>query len=141
MGPSFDTISGAGPNGAVVHYRVTEKTNRKLESGSLYLVDSGAQYLDGTTDVTRTVAVGQPTDEMRDRFTRVLKGHIALATSRFPQGTTGSQLDVLARLPLWTGRTRLRSREPVMALGVTSGSTKVRSESPKWATRWPSNRE
>ena len=101
MGPSFDTISGTGPNGAVVHYRVTEKTNRKIESGSLYLVDSGAQYLDGTTDVTRTIAVGRPNDEMRDRFTRVLKGHIALATSRFPEGTTGSQLDVLARLPLW----------------------------------------
>jgi len=100
-GLSFDTISGAGPNGAVVHYRVTEKTNRKIENGSLYLVDSGAQYLDGTTDVTRTIAVGGPTEEMRDRFTRVLKGHIALATSRFPQGTTGSQLDVLARLPLW----------------------------------------
>jgi Xaa-Pro aminopeptidase len=67
----------------------------------LYLVDSGAQYLDGTTDVTRTVAIGTPTDEQRDRFTRVLKGHIALARARFPQGTKGTQLDVLARLPLW----------------------------------------
>ena len=100
-GLSFETISGAGPNGAVVHYKVTEKTNRKIEDGSLYLVDSGAQYLDGTTDVTRTVAVGRPSDEMRDRFTRVLKGHIAVATLHFPEGTTGSQVDILARLPLW----------------------------------------
>ena len=100
-GLSFDTISGAGPNGAVVHYRVTERTNREIGSGSLYLVDSGAQYLDGTTDVTRTVAVGRPTDEMRDRFTRVLRGHIAVASLRFPEGTTGSQIDILARRPLW----------------------------------------
>ena len=98
---SFDTISGSGPNGAIVHYRVTDETNRPLGPGELYLVDSGAQYLDGTTDITRTVAIGQPTAEMRDRFTRVLKGHIALATARFPKGTTGSQLDTLARLPLW----------------------------------------
>lgn len=98
---SFATISGAGPNGAIVHYRVTGTTNRRLEPGSLYLVDSGAQFLDGTTDITRTVAVGQPTAEMRERFTRVLKGHIALATARFPKGTTGSQLDVLARSALW----------------------------------------
>ena len=100
-GLSFPTISGAGANGAIVHYRVTEKTNRDLEPGSLYLVDSGAQYLDGTTDVTRTVAIGEPTDEMRDRFTRVLKGHIAIAMARFPKGTTGSQLDTLARRALW----------------------------------------
>ncbi|MEM7651907.1 MAG: aminopeptidase P family protein [Pseudomonadota bacterium] len=98
---SFDTISGAGPNGAIVHYRVNEQTNRPLAPGSLYLVDSGGQYQDGTTDVTRTIAIGTPTDEMRDRFTRVLKGHIALGTSRFPEGTTGSQLDVLARHSLW----------------------------------------
>jgi len=98
---SFDTISGAGPNGAIVHYRSSEKTNRKLESGSLYLVDSGGQYVDGTTDITRTVAVGQPTDEMRDRFTRVLKGHIAVATALFPKGTRGGQLDSFARRPLW----------------------------------------
>jgi len=100
-GLSFDTISGAGPNGAVVHYRVTPATNRKLEPGSLFLVDSGAQYLDGTTDVTRTVAIGSPTDEMRDRFTRVLKGHSGIATARFPVGTSGGQLDSLARQPLW----------------------------------------
>jgi Xaa-Pro aminopeptidase len=98
---SFDTISGAGPNGAIVHYRSSPATNRPLGSGELYLVDSGAQYLDGTTDITRTVAVGTPSAEMRDRFTRVLKGHIALATVRFPRGTTGSQLDVLARAGLW----------------------------------------
>ena len=98
---SFDTISGAGPNGAIVHYRSSEKTNRKLESGSLYLADSGGQYVDGTTDITRTVAIGQPTDEMRDRFTRVLKGHIAVATALFPKGTRGGQLDSFARRPLW----------------------------------------
>ncbi|NKB20214.1 MAG: M24 family metallopeptidase [Alphaproteobacteria bacterium] len=100
-GLSFDTISGAGPNGAVVHYRVTPETNRKLDLGSLFLVDSGAQYLDGTTDVTRTVAIGPPTEEMRDRFTRVLKGHAGIATARFPVGTSGGQLDSLARQPLW----------------------------------------
>ena len=98
---SFDTISGAGPNGAIVHYRASEATERTLEPGSLYLVDSGAQYRDGTTDITRTVAVGTPSPEMRDRFTRVLKGHIALATARFPVGTSGSQLDALARYALW----------------------------------------
>jgi Xaa-Pro aminopeptidase len=98
---SFDTISGAGPDGAIVHYRVNESTDRKLETGTLYLVDSGAQYRDGTTDITRTIAIGTPTSEMRDRFTRVLKGHIALATARFPKGTTGAQLDTLARHVLW----------------------------------------
>jgi Xaa-Pro aminopeptidase len=98
---SFDTISGAGPNGAVVHYRVSEESNRPLELDSLYLVDSGGQYQDGTTDVTRTVAIGTPTAEMRDRFTRVLKGHIALATAIFPEGTRGGQLDTLARQYLW----------------------------------------
>jgi Xaa-Pro aminopeptidase len=98
---SFDTISGAGPNGAIVHYRSSEKTNRKLEPGSLYLVDSGGQYVGGTTDITRTVAIGEPTAEMRDRFTRVLKGHIAVATALFPKGTRGSQLDSFARRPLW----------------------------------------
>jgi len=98
---SFDTISGAGPNGAVVHYRVEEKTNRPIESGSLYLVDSGGQYRDGTTDVTRTVAIGTPTQEMRDHFTLVLKGHIALARAIFPKGTRGGQLDILARQYLW----------------------------------------
>ena len=98
---SFDTISGAGPNGAIMHYRVTSETNRPIESGTLYLVDSGAQYRDGTTDVTRTVAVGEPTAEMRDRFTRVLKGHIAIARAVFPDGTRGGQIDAFARAPLW----------------------------------------
>ncbi len=101
MGLSFATISGSGPNGAIVHYRVTERTNRALQPGELYLVDSGAQYLDGTTDVTRTVAIGEPTEEMRRAFTLVLKGHIAIATTRFPVGTNGSQLDPFARRALW----------------------------------------
>jgi Xaa-Pro aminopeptidase len=98
---SFDTISGAGRNGAIVHYRSNEKTNRPLTQGELYLVDSGAQYFDGTTDITRTLAIGTPSLEMKDRFTRVLKGHIALALARFPRGTTGSALDTLARYALW----------------------------------------
>lgn len=98
---SFTTISGAGPNGAIVHYRVTPASNRRLEAGSLYLVDSGAQYYDGTTDITRTVAIGRPSTEMRERFSRVLKGHIAIATCRFPEGTDGGQIDVLARQALW----------------------------------------
>src|SRR5678815_3633372 len=98
---SFDSISGAGPNGAIVHYKSSEKTNRKLEKGTLYLIDSGGQYVDGTTDITRTVPIGEPTEEMRDRFTRVLKGHIAIATAVFPKGTRGSQLDSFARRPLW----------------------------------------
>ncbi|MDO8605954.1 MAG: aminopeptidase P family protein [Phaeospirillum sp.] len=100
-GLSFPTISGAGPNGAIVHYRSTAATNRPLASGQLYLVDSGAQYLDGTTDVTRTIAIGPAGAEERRRFTLVLKGHMALAMAAFPAGTTGSQLDVLARRALW----------------------------------------
>ncbi|QOZ78996.1 aminopeptidase P family protein [Bradyrhizobium sp. CCBAU 53351] len=98
---SFPTISGTGPNGAIVHYRVTRKSNRRIASGDLLLIDSGAQYEDGTTDVTRTMAVGEPTYEMRDRFTRVLRGHIAIARAIFPDGTTGAQLDTLARQYLW----------------------------------------
>ncbi len=100
---SFDTISGAGPNGAVVHYRVSEETNRVLEPGSVYLVDSGGQYADGTTDITRTVWIGpgEAPAQIRDRFTRVLKGHIALARAAFPKGTLGSQLDPMARQALW----------------------------------------
>lgn len=99
---SFDTIAGAGSNGAIVHYRPTKRLNRRAETGTLMLVDSGAQYLDGTTDVTRTVAIGEPSVEMRERFTLVLKGNLALARVRFPAGTTGSALDVLARAPLWS---------------------------------------
>jgi Xaa-Pro aminopeptidase len=98
---SFDSISGAGPNGAIVHYRSSEKTNRKLEKGTLYLIDSGGQYVDGTTDITRTVPNGEPTEEMRDRITLVLTGHIANATACFPKGTRGTQLDSFARRPLW----------------------------------------
>ena len=98
---AFSTISGSGPNGAIVHYRVTNRTNRALKPGELFLLDSGAQYEDGTTDVTRTVAVGEPTAEMRDRFTRVLKGHIAIARAVFPKGTSGAQIDALARQALW----------------------------------------
>ena len=98
---SFDTIAGAASNGAIVHYRPTKRLAKTLERGSLLLVDSGAQYLDGTTDVTRTVAIGTPSDEMRQRFTLVLKGHLALGRVRFPAGTTGSALDALARVPLW----------------------------------------
>jgi len=103
---SFDTISGSGPNAAIVHYRVTESTDRTWAAGELLLVDSGAQYRDGTTDITRTVLAGEANTPdaalYRDRFTRVLKGHIALAQARFPKGTTGAQLDVLARAALWS---------------------------------------
>jgi len=98
---SFDTISGVGSNGAITHYRVSERTDRPLQRGELYLVDSGGQYPDGTTDVTRTVALGPVEDAVKERFTRVLKGHIAIATLRFPEGTTGSQIDTLARHNLW----------------------------------------
>jgi Xaa-Pro aminopeptidase len=100
---SFETIAAAGPNGAFPHYRPTTASNRRVELGNLLLVDSGGQYLDGTTDITRTVAIGTPSAEHIDRFTRVLKGHIALAMVRFPTGTTGSNLDALARLALWSG--------------------------------------
>lgn len=98
---SFDSISAAGPNGAICHYKAMPETQREIPVNSLYLIDSGGQYLDGTTDITRTIAVGQVTQEMKDCFTRVLKGHIALGTARFPKGTTGSALDALARKPLW----------------------------------------
>ncbi len=100
-GTSFDTIAGSGSNGAIVHYRVTKETNRKLVQNSLLLVDSGGQYIDGTTDITRTIAIGTPTKQMKENYTRVLKGHINLAMAHFPEGTTGAQLDSLARKPLW----------------------------------------
>ena len=99
---SFDTIAGATSNGAICHYHPSRRLNRRTEKGSLLLIDSGGQYLDGTTDVTRTVAMGDPAPEMAQRFTLVLKGHLALARVRFPAGTTGSALDALARLPLWS---------------------------------------
>ncbi|UTD27992.1 aminopeptidase P family protein [Bradyrhizobium sp. WD16] len=98
---SFPTIAGAGPNGAIVHYRVSRKSNRRIRPGDLLLIDSGGQYQDGTTDVTRTIAIGTPTAEMRDRFTRVLRGHIAIARAVFPEGTSGAQIDTLARQFLW----------------------------------------
>lgn len=98
---SFDSISAAGAHGAVVHYRPTRASNIKLAPGSLYLIDSGAQYVDGTTDVTRTIAIGAPTAIMRGHYTLVLKAHIALATARFPKGTRGQDLDPFARRPLW----------------------------------------
>jgi len=98
---SFPTIAGAGADGAIVHYRVTRKSNRRIVPGELFLVDSGGQYEDGTTDITRTIAVGTPSEEMRRNFTLVLKGHIAIARAVFPDGTTGAQLDTLARQFLW----------------------------------------
>ena len=98
---SFDTISATGAHGAIPHYHVTEASNARIEPGQLFLVDSGGQYADGTTDVTRVVPVGAPTPEMCDRFTRVLKGHIAIATAVFPAGTQGAQIDAFARRPLW----------------------------------------
>ncbi len=98
---SFDTIAGTGANGAIVHYRVSEQSNQTLKAGDLFLLDSGGQYLDGTTDITRTFAIGAPTDEMRTRYTQVLRGHIAISMARFPEKTTGAALDSLARMPLW----------------------------------------
>ncbi|PCD03977.1 X-Pro aminopeptidase [Sphingomonas spermidinifaciens] len=98
---SFSSISATGPHGAIPHYHVTEASSLPIEPGQLFLIDSGGQYLDGTTDITRVVPVGAPTAEMRDRFTRVLKGHIAIATALFPDGTVGAQLDSFARRPLW----------------------------------------
>ncbi len=98
---SFPSISGAGPNAALPHYRVTRSTNRRIERDQIFLIDSGAQYEDGTTDITRTLIVGTPSSEMRDRFTRVLRGHIAIARAVFPKGTTGAQIDSFARQPLW----------------------------------------
>lgn len=98
---SFDTISGAGPNGAIIHYRVVKETSRRLQAGELYLVDSGGQYQDGTTDITRTVPIGAPTQEMQDRYTIVLKGLIAISMLRFPSGTRGCDIDGFARQAHW----------------------------------------
>ena len=102
QGPSFDTISAHGPNAALPHYRVSSASDRPLTGDSIYLVDSGGQFLDGTTDITRTLVLGTPTAEMRQRFTAVLQGHIALSRAVFPKGTTGGQLDTIARQPLWS---------------------------------------
>ncbi|WP_226779228.1 aminopeptidase P family protein [Oceaniglobus trochenteri] len=98
---SFETIAGSGPNGAIVHYRVNEDSNRALAPDELLLVDSGGQYLDGTTDITRTLAIGDPTEEQRACFTRVLQGMIALSRARWPRSLAGRDLDPLARYPLW----------------------------------------
>ncbi|MFD2206358.1 aminopeptidase P family protein [Kiloniella antarctica] len=98
---SFDTISGAGPNGAMCHYKVSNESSISLNMNEIFLIDSGGQFLDGTTDITRTIIIGSPTEEMKDRFTRVLMGHISLAMAKFPKGTNGMQLDSLARRPLW----------------------------------------
>jgi Xaa-Pro aminopeptidase len=98
---SFDTICGAGPNGAIIHYRVTEATNRPVRPGELLLVDSGGQYVDGTTDITRTIAIGDPGEAAREAYTRVLQGLIAISRARFPQGLAGRDIDALARYPLW----------------------------------------
>ena len=100
-GTSFNPIVGAGPNGAIIHYSPAPESARTIDRESLLLVDSGGQYLDGTTDITRTIAIGTPTEDMRRLFTLVLKGHIALATARFPKGTTGRELNALARQYLW----------------------------------------
>lgn len=100
-GDSFGTISAHGPNAALPHYRNTPETNRRLEPGTVYLVDSGGQYLDATTDITRTIGIGTVPHEIKERFTLVLKGHIAIGTALFPVGTTGSQIDILARMALW----------------------------------------
>lgn len=98
---SFDTIAGYGPNGAIVHYSATPESNTTVRPGNLLLIDSGGNYLDGTTDITRTIAIGNPTADMRHDFTLVMKGHIAIATAVFPEGTRGAQLDAMARMPLW----------------------------------------
>ena len=133
---SFPTISGAGPNGAIVHYRVTRKTNRRDRSRrDLFLIDSGAQYEDGTTDITRTVAVGEPTAEMRERFTRVLKGHIAIARAVFPEGTTGAQLDTLRARAAVGSRRSTSTMAPATASAAICRCTKARRASPSSARR------
>ena len=104
IGESFDTIAGYKEHGAIVHYKATQDTNATLKPKGLLLVDSGAQYLDGTTDITRTIALGELSSEEKLDYTLVLKGHIALARAVFPEGTRGSQIDILARLPLWENR-------------------------------------
>ena len=131
---SFPTIAGTGPNGAIVHYRVTRKSNRRIAPGDLLLIDSGAQYEDGTTDVTRTIAIGEPTAEMRDRFTRVLRGHIAIARAVFPDGTTGAQLDTLARQ--FCGRpASISSTAPATASAAICRCMKARRGFPSSAPR------
>ena len=98
---SFDTIAGTGPNGAIMHYRVTEETDRRLEHGQLLVLDSGGQYLDGTTDITRTIAIGTPGAEECAAFTRVLQGMIAMSRLRWPKGLSGRDIEAIGRMPLW----------------------------------------
>ena len=132
---SFDTISGAGPNGAIVHYRATPATERTLEPGSLYLVDSGGQYRDGTTDITRTVGIGTPTPEMKDRFTRVLKGHIALGDRALP-GRHHRLAARRARPLLRCGRSASTTiMAPAMASAPISRCTRARTASRRSPTR------
>ncbi len=134
---SFDTISGAGPNGAIVHYRVTTATNRKLKPGELYLVDSGAQYLDGTTDVTRTVAIGKPTREMCERFTLVLKGHIAHRHGALPQGHARHRPRPVRAARRCGRRGSTSTTAPATASAATSRCTRGRRASPRAAwSRW-----
>lgn len=98
---SFPTIAGSGPNGAIIHYRAEETTCSKIATDKLFLLDSGGQYVDGTTDITRTFHPGHPTKQQKECFTRVLRGHIAVDSAVFPEGTTGFMIDSLARMPLW----------------------------------------
>jgi Xaa-Pro aminopeptidase len=98
---SFDTIAGTGPNGAIMHYRVTEETDSRLEEGHLLVLDSGGQYLDGTTDITRTIAIGTPPSEAAEAFTRVLQGLIGMSRLRWPKGLAGRDIEAIGRLPLW----------------------------------------
>jgi Xaa-Pro aminopeptidase len=135
---SFPTISGAGPNAALPHYRVTTSSNRRIETDQIFLVDSGAQYEDGTTDITRTIIVGEPSPEMKDRFTRVLKGHIAIAWAVFPKGVTGAQIDAFARKPLWEAGLDFDHGTGTASAAI-SPCTRGRSASPRPATR-PSRR-
>jgi Xaa-Pro aminopeptidase len=123
---SFDPISAAGLHGSMPHYWPSEASNIPIERNSLYLIDSGGQYPDGTTDVTRTVAVGTPTAEMKDRFTRVLKGHIALDRAVFPAGTLGFHLDGFARRALWDAGWTMATA-PVTASAPSCVCTKDRS--------------
>ena len=128
---SFPTIAGAGPHAAIVHYRVTVRTNRRIGPDELFLVDSGGQYEDGTTDITRTVAIGAPRADMRKNFTLVLKGHIAIARAVFPDGTTGAQLDPLARqfrdLAGWTNQ-RIAAAAKEVVLMVAGIPTAVKKD-------------
>ena len=134
---SFDSISGAGPNGAIVHYKSAKETNRKLETGTLYLIDSGGQYVDGTTDITRTVPIGEPTEEMRDRFTRVLKGHIAIATAVFPQGHPRAASSTALPAGRCGKRGSITPTAPATGSAASSRSTKGRSGSRRREVRRP----